>query len=143
MRIEVDGGDLVLDGVKRPVESAAQASHLLVTGRTGDGLTQVLVPADTPGISITPMKSVDLTRRFFVVAFDGVRVPAEATVGQVGKAGEDVERQLQHALIDRQRRGGRRPPVGLRHDRRVGLRSVLLRAAAGLVPGPQAPLRAR
>jgi len=98
VRIEVDGGDLVVDGVKRPVESAAQASHLLVTGRTGDGLTQVLVPADTPGISITPMKSVDLTRRFFVVAFDGVRVPAEATVGQVGKAGEDVERQLQHAL---------------------------------------------
>ena len=98
VRIEVDGGDLVLDGVKRPVESAAQASHLLVTGRTGDGLTQVLVPADTPGISITPMKSVDLTRRFFVVAFDGVRVPAEATVGQVGKAGEDVDRQLQQAL---------------------------------------------
>ena len=98
VRIEVDGGDLVLDGVKRPVESAAQAGHLLVTGRTGDGLTQVLVPADTPGISITPMKSVDLTRRFFVVAFDGVRVPAEATVGQVGKAGEDVERQLQQAL---------------------------------------------
>ena len=99
VRIEVDGGDLVLDGVKRPVESAAQASHLLVTGRTGDGLTQVLVPADTPGISITPMKSVDLTRRFFVVAFDGVRVPAGATVGQVGKAGEDVERQLQQALV--------------------------------------------
>ena len=98
VRIEVDCGDLVLDGVKRPVESAAQASHLLVTGRTGDGLTQVLVPADTPGISITPMKSVDLTRRFFVVAFDDVRVPAEATVGQVGKAGEDVERQLQQAL---------------------------------------------
>ena len=37
------------DGVKRPVESADQADHLLVTGRTGDGLTQVLVPARRAG----------------------------------------------------------------------------------------------
>ena len=97
--IRVDGDELVLDGVKRPVESADQASHLLVTGRTGDGLTQVLVPADTPGVSIRPMKTVDLTRRFSVVAFDDVRVPAGAVIGQVGKAAEDVERQLQHALV--------------------------------------------
>ena len=41
---------MVLHGTKRPVESAAQATHLLVTGRHRDGgLTQVLVPADTPG----------------------------------------------------------------------------------------------
>jgi alkylation response protein AidB-like acyl-CoA dehydrogenase len=39
--IAVEGDKLVLNGVKRPVESANKASHLLVTGRTGDGLTQV------------------------------------------------------------------------------------------------------
>jgi alkylation response protein AidB-like acyl-CoA dehydrogenase len=99
LSIRPDGDDLVLDGVKRPVESVDQASHLLVTGRTGDALTQVLVPADSPGISVRPMKTVDLTRRFGVVTFDGVRVPAGAAIGQVGKAGEDVERQLQHALV--------------------------------------------
>ena len=54
--MQVDGDDVVLDGVKRPVESAAEADHLLVTGRTGDGLTQVLVPADAPGVSITPLR---------------------------------------------------------------------------------------
>jgi alkylation response protein AidB-like acyl-CoA dehydrogenase len=97
--IRVDGDELVLDGVKRPVESADQASHLLVTGRTGDGLTQVLVPADTAGVSIKAMKTVDLTRRFGVVTFSDVRVPASAVLGQVGKAGEDVERQLQQALV--------------------------------------------
>ena len=53
--VRVDGDELVLNGTKRPVESAAQASHLLVTGRTGDGLTQVLVPADAPGVTIRPM----------------------------------------------------------------------------------------
>ena len=37
LEVREDGGDLVLDGVKRPVEAAAVADHLLVTGRTGDG----------------------------------------------------------------------------------------------------------
>jgi alkylation response protein AidB-like acyl-CoA dehydrogenase len=99
LQIRVEGDELVLSGVKRPVESAAQASHLLVTGRTGDGLTQVVVPADAPGITITPMHTVDVTRRFAVVAFDEVRVPADAVLGQVGKADPDVERQLLHALV--------------------------------------------
>jgi alkylation response protein AidB-like acyl-CoA dehydrogenase len=99
LEIAADGDELVLTGVKRPVEAGAQAGHLLVTGRTGDGRTQVLVPADAPGVSITPMQTVDLTRRFAQVAFDGVRVPADAAVGQVGKAEPDVERQLLHALV--------------------------------------------
>ena len=99
LRIEVDGDDVVLDGVKRPVESAAQASHLLVTGRTGDALTQVLVPSDASGITISPMHTVDLTRRFSVVAFDGVRVPRAAVLGEVGTADDAVERQLMQAVV--------------------------------------------
>jgi alkylation response protein AidB-like acyl-CoA dehydrogenase len=97
--IRVDGDDLVVQGAKRPVEAGAQATHLLVTGRTGDGLTQVLVAADTPGVTITPMHSLDVTRRFAAVTFDQVRVPRAAVVGQVGKADVDVERQLRHALV--------------------------------------------
>jgi alkylation response protein AidB-like acyl-CoA dehydrogenase len=99
LEVRVDGGDIVLTGVKRPVESAAQAEHLLVTGRTGTDLTQVLVPTDTAGVSVAPMHTVDLTRRFGVVTFDGVRLPADAVVGEVGRADEQVERQLQHALV--------------------------------------------
>jgi alkylation response protein AidB-like acyl-CoA dehydrogenase len=97
--ITVDGGDVVVDGTKRPVESAASAGALLVTGRTGDGLTQVLVPTDAPGVRITPMQSMDLTRRFDVVTFDGVRLPARSVVGPVGGAGDRVIRQLHHALV--------------------------------------------
>ena len=33
-------------------------------------MTQVLVPADAPGVSREPMQTVDLTRRFSVVTFD-------------------------------------------------------------------------
>lgn len=95
----VDGASVVVNGVKRPVESAGQADHLLVTGRTGTGLTQVLVPTDAPGVTVAPMRTVDLTRRFSVVSFDDVRVPAEAVVGDVGGAGDQVERQLQLALV--------------------------------------------
>lgn len=99
LRIHAEGGEVVLDGVKRPVESAARATHLLVSGSSPDGPTQVLVPADSPGLTLRRMKSVDLTRRFDEVTFDGVRVPAEAVVGSVGGAGADVERQLLQALV--------------------------------------------
>jgi alkylation response protein AidB-like acyl-CoA dehydrogenase len=99
LEVRVDGGDVVLHGVKRPVESAAEADHLLVTGRTGNGLTQVLVPRDAAGLSVAPMQSVDLTRRFGVVTFDDVRLPADAVVGEIGGADAQVERQLQLALV--------------------------------------------
>ncbi|HEX4428109.1 MAG TPA: acyl-CoA dehydrogenase family protein [Frankiaceae bacterium] len=99
LTVSVEGDALVLNGEKRPVESAAQASHLLVTGRSDSGLTQVLVPTQTAGITISPMGSVDLTRRFGAVRFDNVRLPLQAVVGEVGGAGPQVERQLQIAVV--------------------------------------------
>jgi len=95
--IRADGAEVALRGVKRPVESAAHAAVLLVTGRTDAGLAQVLVPTDAPGVSIAPMETVDLTRRFDVVTFDDVRVPLDAVVGDLGQAAEQVERQVQIA----------------------------------------------
>lgn len=99
LEITVSGDELILNGVKRPVESAERASHLLVSGRADSGPTQVLVPTDAAGLSITAMKTVDMTRRFAVVKFDNVRVPASAVVGEVGQAGAAIEQQLQHALV--------------------------------------------
>jgi alkylation response protein AidB-like acyl-CoA dehydrogenase len=97
--VRIDGDHIVLNGVKRPVESAGRADYLLVTGRTGAGLTQVLVPRETLGVAISPMRSVDLTRRFSVVTFTDVRVPAGAVVGVLGAADAQVERQIAHALV--------------------------------------------
>jgi len=98
LEVVVEGGEVVLTGMKRPVESALQADHLLVTGRTGEGLTQVLVPAGAAGRSVTPMHSVDLTRRFAKLSFEGVRLPMDAVVGEVGQADDAVEIQLRMAL---------------------------------------------
>ncbi len=90
---------MVLNGVKRPVESAAGADLLLVTGRTGPGLTQVLVPAGTTGVSVAPMESVDMTRRFSVVTIrrrPAARRPPSSV--SVGSADEQVDRQLARAV---------------------------------------------
>ncbi len=99
--LEVDptSDGVVLNGVKRPVESASPADHLLVTGRTGAGLTQVLVPTETPGVSLKPLHGVDVTRRFWEVAFDDVHVPRDALVGKAGEAAEQVERQAEIAAV--------------------------------------------
>jgi len=98
LEVREEGDDVVLNGVKRPVESAVGADHLLVTGRTGPGLTQVLVPAGAAGVSVAPMHSVDMTRRFAVVTFDDVRLPATAVIGDAGAADEQVDRQLERAV---------------------------------------------
>lgn len=97
--IERDGDHVVLRGSVRPVESATQATWLLATGRGDDGLSQVLVGTDVPGVSCTPMHTVDLTRRFFAVAFDDVRVPIVQVVGELGAARDEVDHQLRLAVV--------------------------------------------
>ncbi|OHV42610.1 hypothetical protein BCD48_30640 [Pseudofrankia sp. BMG5.36] len=99
LRCPAEGGDVVLNGVKRPVEAAGQADYLLVTGRAAEGLTQVLVPVDTAGVSTEPMRTIDLTRRFSVVRFNEVRLPASAVVGELGGAAAQIERQAQLAAV--------------------------------------------
>lgn len=99
LQIEQQGNELVLNGVKRSVESANQASHLLVSGRTGLGLSQVIVPVDTKGVTVRPMQGVDLSRRFSLIKFENVRVPLSAAVGALGRADSAVELQLQQAAV--------------------------------------------
>ena len=83
----------------RPVESAAQAGYLLVTARGPEGLSQVLVPADAPGITIRPLKGMDVTRRFASATFENVRAPASALVGELGRADAQLARQIQNAAV--------------------------------------------
>jgi alkylation response protein AidB-like acyl-CoA dehydrogenase len=102
--IRRDGDDVLIDGSVLPVESAMQASHLLVTGMSGagingGGITQVLVPANAPGVTIKPLKAIDVTRRFARVDFVGVRAPASALIGAYGGAEAQVGRQVQIAAV--------------------------------------------
>jgi alkylation response protein AidB-like acyl-CoA dehydrogenase len=99
VEVRHDGRDVVVSGEARVVEAAAQADQLLVTCREGTATTQVLIPAAASGVSVVPMRSNDLTRRFGLVTFDGARVGADAVVGAAGGAEADVDRQLQILLV--------------------------------------------
>jgi len=74
------------------VQDVEASSWLLVTGTSGDGTAQVLVPADASGVTVTELDSLDITRRIAEVRFDGTRVPASAVIG--GADDELVTMQL-------------------------------------------------
>ena len=89
--IRIDGDEVVVNGTKRPVEAATFADLLLVTGRTDIGVTNVLVPASTPGVAIRALRSPDLSRRYGAVEFADVRLPITALVGSAGAGADAVE----------------------------------------------------
>jgi alkylation response protein AidB-like acyl-CoA dehydrogenase len=71
-----DGDTVVLDGVKTAVQDAGGARWLLVTAIHGGQPASFLVDRDSPGITVRRQRVLDLTRSFYEVRFDQVRVPA-------------------------------------------------------------------
>jgi alkylation response protein AidB-like acyl-CoA dehydrogenase len=74
------GGGLELNGTKNAVQDVEASSWLLVSGTGPDGPVQALVAADAPGVTVTELDSLDLTRRVADVRFEGVQVPAANVV---------------------------------------------------------------
>jgi alkylation response protein AidB-like acyl-CoA dehydrogenase len=91
----VEGEEVTLSGAAL-VQDAGLADWFLVTASGPDGPSQVLVPRSEV-TSIEPRDALDVTMRFSVVRFDGVKVPATSLVGPAGGAAEDIEWQLQLA----------------------------------------------
>jgi alkylation response protein AidB-like acyl-CoA dehydrogenase len=89
---------VTLQGEKAYVEAGGGADHFLVTATGNGGLTQVLVPSTARGLTVTRGRSIDMTRRYARLHFDGVRLPLDAVVGEPGLASEAAERQLALAL---------------------------------------------
>jgi alkylation response protein AidB-like acyl-CoA dehydrogenase len=89
----------LLNGRKGPVEAGAQADHLLVVAHDGKSLVQLLVPAQTPGITVVPVQSLDLTRRYAQLEFDDVRVTRSSLLGDSESVTRDIEWQLQLANV--------------------------------------------
>jgi len=94
-----DGEGYRLTGAHERVEAATDADVFLVLSRAPEGLTQFVVPRDADGLSVSPLTSLDLTRGFGRVSYDGVRVARSALVGEVGRAESAVERQFQIAVV--------------------------------------------
>ena len=98
------GEDFLLSGEKFFVPDAQVADQIVVVARTGqgaaaeDGISLFVVDAKAPGVTVTQLKTVDMTRRQCHVAFQDVAVPAAQVLGQVGAGWPIVQRTLDQAM---------------------------------------------
>jgi hypothetical protein len=86
---EPDGDDWVINGQKIWTTMAQQANRIFLLVRTDktvkkqNGISFLLVPMDSPGITVRPIDNIGGYSEFAEVFFDNVRVPRTAMVGEV------------------------------------------------------------
>jgi len=82
---ELDGDEWVLSGTKIVVLNAPLATHLLIAARTSDGLSLLLTEFDAAsppaGVEVHAYRTID-DRRAADLIFDGLRLPAQALLGE-------------------------------------------------------------
>ena len=87
----LDGDDYVINGQKTWTSHAHEASMIYMLVRTSkearrqDGISLLLVPLDTPGITVRPIRSIDGWHHLNEVFFDEVRVRADNLIGEPGR----------------------------------------------------------
>ena len=89
-----DQGGFTLSGAKTAVQDVDPSSWLLVTFRSPDGPASALVAADAPGVEVAPLDSLDISRSFADVRFDGARVSPSAIIGDPGGSGGLLDQLL-------------------------------------------------
>jgi alkylation response protein AidB-like acyl-CoA dehydrogenase len=80
------GAGFRLDGDKLFVNDAHVADFFLVAARAGGkrgGVTLFAIDAKRTGIAVTPLKTMDQTRKLGAVAFRGVKTAAAEIVGEI------------------------------------------------------------
>ena len=100
----VDGGaeQFVINRQKIWTSFAAVADYCYVICRTSNdgpphqGISEIIVPMDTPGIEVRPILDMTTNRHFAEVFFTDVRVPVANLVGVEGNAFKQTMRQLEH-----------------------------------------------
>ena len=97
-----DGDHIVVDGQKIWTSFGETADYCYLICRTSSdgpkhtGISELIVPMDSPGITVRPIEDMTTNRHFCEVYFDGVRVPAENLVGTEGASFSQTMRQLEH-----------------------------------------------
>jgi alkylation response protein AidB-like acyl-CoA dehydrogenase len=96
-----DGEGWRLDGVKVFVPDAEVADYTVVVARTRgegeDGLTLFLINGKPKGMTVTSLKSMDMTRRWSEMRFEGVKLDAVSVMGQPHTAWPRLKRALEWA----------------------------------------------
>jgi alkylation response protein AidB-like acyl-CoA dehydrogenase len=96
------GDEFVINGQKIWTSFGAVADYVYLICRTRAegpphaGISEVIVPMDTPGIEVRPIKDMTTNRHFSEVFFTDVRVPVANLVGVEGAAFKQTMRQLEH-----------------------------------------------
>ena len=96
-----DGDDWVINGQKIWTSFGATADYCYLICRTSEegpphaGISEIIVPMDTPGIEVRPIRDMTDNRHFCEVFFTDVRVPAVNLVGVEGGAFKQTMRQLE------------------------------------------------
>jgi alkylation response protein AidB-like acyl-CoA dehydrogenase len=94
-------GGWQLDGVKLFVPDAEAADYMVVAARTRgegeDGISLFLIKGKPAGMTVTSLKTLDMTRRWSEVRFDGVKLPADSLMGPADKAWPHLKRALEWA----------------------------------------------
>jgi len=105
LQAQQTGSSFTLNGNKTFVLEGMAATSVVVVARTAnepgsrDGITLLVVPADSKGLTRSAMRTAD-SRGYAEFAFSGVEVGADAVLGPVGEGYE-----LLSAVADRARAG--------------------------------------
>lgn len=97
-----DGDDFVVNGQKIWTSFGADAEYCYLicrtdsTGKPHQGISEIIVSMDTPGIEVRPITDMTTNRHFCEVFFTDVRVPAVNLVGVEGNAFKQTMAQLEH-----------------------------------------------
>ena len=97
-----DGEDFLISGSKIWTSTAHLADMMFCLVRTEpdapkhEGISYVLVPMDTPGIEVRPLKTMTGHAEFNEVFFTGVRVPKANVVGGRGRGWQVANTTLKH-----------------------------------------------
>ncbi|HEY4332189.1 MAG TPA: acyl-CoA dehydrogenase family protein, partial [Ilumatobacteraceae bacterium] len=96
------GDHWVINGQKIWTSFGAVADYCYLICRTATegpphaGISEIIVPMDTPGIEVRPIKDMTTNRHFCEVFFTDVEVPIENLVGTEGAAFKQTMGQLEH-----------------------------------------------
>jgi acyl-CoA dehydrogenase len=104
LRATSEGTSYILRGHKLFVTDAHIADHILVVSRTGegnrpeDGITVFIVDAGSPKVKMETIPTIGGDRQFRV-GFDGVTVPKDNVLGEVGDGWSIAGFTLQRAAV--------------------------------------------
>ena len=118
-----EGDEYVLNGTKIWTSAAQHADWIFCLARTDssgkkqEGISFIIAEMDRPGITVTPIITIDGKHALNQVHFDNVRVPADYLIGEEGKGWTYSQYLLGHERTSYARIGGKRKQLA--HIRKI------------------------